>query len=120
MEVWIHGRIRCLSIEHKFTSENGTTTRPVSLHSFFGTVYTEYKNDKWLFNARMLGGQNLSHLIVLGGYGLVIFAGYLKNFGTDKQCTIVYGIGSNVADVIKTATSLEFNYKGLNVAVECY
>lgn len=68
----------------------------------------------------MLGGQNLSHLIVLGGYGLVIFAGYLKNFGTDKQCTIVYGIGSNVTDVIKTATSLEFNYKGLNVAVECY
>jgi hypothetical protein len=147
----IMGEYRCLNIDHTFTSEKGTTTRPVSLHSFSGTAYTEYKKDKWLFNARVLGGQNLSHLIILGGYGLVsedvanlkaeysninqlatyacasygskwrvnIFAGYLKNFGTDKPCSAVYGIGSNVSDVIKAAASVEFNYKGLNVALEC-
>lgn len=145
------GEYRCLSIDHTFTSDKGTTTRPVSLHSFSGTAYTEYKKDKWLFNARVLGGQNLSHLLVLGGYGLVsedvqnlkaeysnlnqlatyacasygskwrvnIFAGYLKNFGTDKACSVIYGTGTNVADVIKTAASVEFNYKGLNVALEC-
>lgn len=145
------GEYRCLSIDHTFTSDKGTTTRPVSLHSFSGTAYTEYKKDKWLFNARVLGGQNLSHLLVLGGYGLVsedvqnlkaeysnlnqlatyacasygskwrvnIFAGYLKNFGTDKTCSVIYGTGTNVADVIKTAASVEFNYKGLNVALEC-
>lgn len=98
-----------------------------------------------------MGGQNLSHLVILGGYGLVsentenltaeysnvnqlatyacasygskwkvnLFAGYLKNFGTDKPCTILYGTGVNVSDVIKTAASVEFNYKGLNVVLEC-
>ncbi len=48
-----------------------------------------------------------------------IFAGYLKNFGTGKPCSVLYGTGTNVADVIKTAASVEFNYKGLNVALEC-
>ena len=38
---------------------------------------------------------------------------------TDKPCTILYGTGVNVSDVIKTAASVEFNYKGLNVALEC-
>ena len=147
----VMGEYRCLNIDHTFTSEKGTTTRPVFLHSFSGTAYTEYKKDKWLFNARVLGGQNLSHLIILGGYGLVnedvdnlkaeycnmnqlatyacasygskwkvnIFAGYIKNFGTDKSCSAIYGTGTNVSDVIKTAASVEFNYKGLNVALEC-
>lgn len=147
----VMGEYRYLNIEHTFASDKGTTTRSVPLHSFSGTAYTEYKKDKWLFNARVMGGQNLSHLVILGGYGLVkedaetltaeytnlnqlatyacvsygtkwkvnLYAGYLKNFGTDKPCTNLYGTGTNVADVIKTAASLEFNYKGLNVALEC-
>ena len=147
----VMGEYRYLNIEHTFATEKGTTVRPMPLHSFSGTAYTQYKKDKWLFNARVMGGQNLSHLVILGGYGLVsedrenlkaeyininqlatyacasygskwkvnLFAGYLKNFGTDKECTTLYGTGVNVADVIKTAASVEFNYKGLNVALEC-
>ena len=147
----VMGEYRYLNVEHTFASEKGTTVRPIPLHSFSGTAYTEYKKDKWLFNARVMGGQNLSHLVILGGYGLVsedvenltaeysninqlatyacasygskwkvnLFAGYLKNFGTGKACTTFYGTGTNIADVIKTAASVEFNYKGLNVALEC-
>ena len=147
----VMGEYRYLNVEHTFASEKGTTVRPIPLHSFSGTAYTEYKKDKWLFNARVMGGQNLSHLVILGGYGLAsedvenltaeysninqlatyacasygskwkvnLFAGYLKNFGTDKACTTFYGTGTNIADVIKTAASVEFNYKGLNVALEC-
>ena len=147
----VMGEYRYLNVEHTFASEKGTTVRPIPLHSFSGTAYTEYRKDKWLFNARVMGGQNLSHLVILGGYGLAsedvenltaeysninqlatyacasygskwkvnLFAGYLKNFGTGKACTTFYGTGTNVADVIKTAASVEFNYKGLNVALEC-
>lgn len=98
-----------------------------------------------------MGGQNISHLVVLGGYGLVsedtenlkatyanlnqiatyacasygkkwrvnLFAGYLKTLGCNKTCTSFFGTGANnVSDVIKAATSVEFNYKGLNIGLE--
>ena len=145
------GEYRYCSIDHTFTSEIGSTVQTMPLHSFSGTVYTEFKQDNWLFNARVLGGQNLSHLIVLGGYGLVsedvknlqatyanldqmaayvcasygskwrfnVFAGYLKTLGSDAECSAIYGTGSNVSDLIKTAASVEFNYKGLGVGLEC-
>lgn len=147
----VMGEYRYLNIEHTFVSDKGTTVRPQPLHSFSGTAYTEYRKDKWMFNARVMGGQNISHLVILGGYGLVsedtetltakysnlnqlatyacasygskwkvnLFAGYLKNFGTSESCSALYGTGVNVADVIKTAASVEYNYKGLNVALEC-
>ena len=115
--------------------------------------YGAFSYCKGLEGTASLGwtGPVCSHLVILGGYGLVsedsenltaeytnlnqlatyacasygskwkvnLFAGYLKNFGTDKDCTALYGTGVNVADVIKTAASVEFNYKGLNVALEC-
>ena len=145
------GEYRYCGIDHTFTSEIGSTVQTMPLHSFSGTVYTEFKQDNWLFNARLLGGQNLSHLIVLGGYGLVskdvenlqatyanldqmaayvcasygkkwrfnVFAGYLKTFGADQECLQLYGAGSNVSDIIKSAVSAEFNYKGLGIGLEC-
>lgn len=145
------GEYRYCGIDHTFTSEIGSTVQTMPLHSFSGTVYTEFKQDNWLFNARVLGGQNLSHLIVFGGYGLVsedvenlqatyvnldqmaayvcasygskwrfnVFAGYLKTLGSDAECSAIYGTGSNVSDLIKTAASVEFNYKGLGVGLEC-
>lgn len=41
------------------------------------------------------------------------------NGGTSENCSVLCGPGVNVADVIKTAASVEFNYKGFNVALEC-
>ncbi len=147
----IMGEYRYQNIEHTFTSSIGQTVQSMPLHSASGTIYTEYKNDNWLFNARILGGQNLSHLVVVGGYGLVaedaenlqatyanldqmaayvcasygkkwrfnVFAGYLKTFGADQECLQLYGAGSNVSDIIKSAVSAEFNYKGLGIGLEC-
>ena len=147
----IMGEYRYQNIEHTFTSSIGQTVQSMPLHSASGTLYTEYKKDNWLFNARVMGGQNLSHLVVVGGYGLVaedvenlqatyanldqmaayvcasygkkwrfnVFAGYLKTFGADKECVQFYGAGSNVSDIIKTAVSAEFNYKGLGIGLEC-
>ena len=62
---------RYRNVEHTFNSEIGSTTRQFPLHAFNGTVYAQYQKDKWTANARVTGGQNLSHLLVLGGYGLV-------------------------------------------------
>ena len=148
----IMGEYRYQNIEHTFTSDKGSTTQNMPLHSASGTAYTEYKKDLWQFNARVMGGQNLSHLIILGGYGLVsedveklqatyanlnqlatyacasygkkwkvnLFAGYLKTLGCDEVCTSFTGTGaSNISDIIKTAASIEFNYKGLGVGLEC-
>lgn len=147
----VMGEYRYRDVEHTFTSEKGQTVQNMPLHSFSGTAYTEFKQDKWLFNARVMGGQNLSHLIILGGCGLVsedvenlqatyanldqvatyvcasygskwrvnVFAGYLKTLGSDAECTAFYGTGTNVSDLIKTAASVEFNYKGLGIGLEC-
>lgn len=146
------GEYRYMSIAHTFTTDKGSTTQNMPLHSFSGTVYTEYLKDLWQFNARVMGGQNLSHLIILGGYGLVeedaqnltatyaninqlatyacasygkkwkvnVFAGYLKTLGSSQTCSSFIGTGaSNISDIIKTAASVEFNYKGLGVGLEC-
>lgn len=62
---------RYRNVPHTFTSEIGSTTQQFPLHAFNGTVYAQYKKDKWMANARVTGGQNISHLIILGGYGLI-------------------------------------------------
>jgi hypothetical protein len=62
---------RYRNINHTFTTEIGSTTRSFPLHAFTGTVYAQYSKDKWLASARVTGGQNLSHLMIVGGYGLV-------------------------------------------------
>lgn len=84
----IMAEYRYRNVEHTFTTEipktpsqsepstaSGTktisTTKQFPLHAFNGTIYAQYSKDKWLASARVVGGQNLSHLMIVGGYGLV-------------------------------------------------
>lgn len=62
---------RYRNIDHTFTTEIGSTTRQFPLHAFNGTIYAQYSQNKWLASTRVTGGQNLSHLMIVGGYGLV-------------------------------------------------
>lgn len=66
----IMAEYRYQNINHTFTTEIGSTAQTFPLHAFNGTIYAQYKKDKWLTNARVVGGQNISHLMIVGGYGL--------------------------------------------------
>lgn len=104
-------------------------------------VHLKYNANKWYVAAKSTLGSNLTHVSMLGGYGVTnvdnatgeqkytpirnsaswinvvygktwrpgLFFGYMKNLGTSKDVSTLYGIGTNVDRIMSGTAELTYN-----------
>lgn len=117
------------------------------LNGFTGMIQAQYNQDMLSVKAKTLLGQNMSHLGICSGYGLVddddiefvpltassswvniqygnalkwgLFAGYMKNLGASKKLKEIYAIGGGRIDqMFRIAPSVSYTTGNMNFACE--
>ena len=116
----------CLAVQAFVPAYIDGTNKKYHLTGFTGMFQAQYAKDKLSVKAKALYGENMSHLGICSGYGLVagddreyaplvalsswaqvqyggklkggLFGGYMKNFGSSKNLIDVYAVGGGNID----------------------
>jgi hypothetical protein len=120
----------------------------VNMGGFTGMLQAQYAKDKFSFKGKALLGQNMSHLGICSGFGLVdhldrieyapltalstwaqvqyggalkagLMGGYMSNWGAGKDLKTVYAVGGgNIDNMWRIAPNLQYTVGNLNLGVE--